>query len=796
MKAFLIRKIMNSKIYETLEFGKITTQLANLAITEGAKQKAKQLEAKTTVTEVKFQIEQTLALSDLNRVKGQLPIVNYRDVTPATKRLKIDADLNKAELGNILRILRIATEVKRFLDNTLELDLGAIAELQAEIVIPELLYRRLKESMEDDGEILDTASRELTRIRKAYDRLELGLKQKMDGYIHGGQAKYLSEQIVTIRDGRYVIPVRQEYRNKFGGVVHDQSASGQTLFIEPQAVVNLNNQLQENLAEEKAEIKRILEELSSLAGQVIPELLSTSNALVELDFLQAKSRLAREMHATEPIVNEQKQVRLLQAKHPLIDPHKVVANDILLGIDFDTMLITGPNTGGKTITLKTLGLLQLMAQSGLFIPAREKSQVGVFTEIFADIGDEQSIEQSLSTFSSHMDNIIKIMDNFDENSLVLFDELGAGTDPEEGAALAIAILDAIRKRSSKIVITTHYPSLKLYGYDRKRTTNASMEFDLKTLSPTYRLQIGIPGHSNAFAIVQRLGMRKPVVDDARSLISEDDSDINQMIAKLNFQTKSATKARRMFEENLKQTGELKDELQQALDVYHQRVDAQMAAAQVKSDEIIKKAQTKSDKIIRDLREAQKNGANTVKDDRLIAAKGALNQLRDDNLSTNKVLRREKKKHSVKVGDEVKVISYGQYGTVMKKLSEHEFEIQMGMIKAKIDDRDLEKVTGQPKTVTRKISRNISHTSPLRRSSASATLDLRGQRYDEAMENLDRYVDGALLSGLDNVTIVHGIGTGAIRQGVTQYLKSNRHVKKFGYAPEGGGGSGATIVEFK
>lgn len=788
-------EIMNEKIFKTLEFGKILDQLAELTITDGAKEKAKMLAPATEIFAVQQAIDQTKAMTDVIRVMGSLPVVNFADYAPAAKRLKIGADLNAEELGNILLILRIATDVKRFLADHDELDLSALDQLQEELLIPEILYRQLKNALEVDGTILDSASSKLGSIRHSFVRMEASIKQKMDSYIHGSQSKYLSEQIITIRDERYVIPVRQEYRYKFGGVVHDQSASGQTLFVEPKGVVELNNSLQEIVAQEKAEIKRILEELSKLTAGYTSEIDLTTNALTELDFLQAKARLASSMKATEPKVNEKHQINLIAARHPLIDPKKVVANDINLGIKFDTMLITGPNTGGKTITLKTLGLLQLMAQSGLFIPAHENSQVGVFTEVFADIGDEQSIEQSLSTFSSHMDNIINILGQNDENSLVLFDELGAGTDPEEGAALAIAILDSVREKHSKIAATTHYPELKLYGYDRKRTTNASMEFDLKSLSPTYNLQIGIPGHSNAFAIAERLGMPKQIVKQARGFMNSEDSDLNNMITKLNTQTKGATQAKKLYESRLAQTEKLRDDLTQALEFYHQQEKQQLDLAKQKADDIIKQAQDKSDKIITQLREARDQGATTVKDDKLISAKGALNQMRDANLAQNRVLKRAKKQQQLKAGNEVKVLSYGQFGQITRKLSDDEFEVQIGALKVKVNKRDLEK-TKQSAPVNKQPERQISHTSALKRSSTSSSLDLRGKRYDDAMMDLDRYIDSVLLAGIDSATIIHGIGTGAIRQGVQSYLRSNKHVKNFGYAPEGSGGSGATIVEFK
>ncbi|MCT6807689.1 MAG: Smr/MutS family protein, partial [Bombilactobacillus sp.] len=491
-----------------------------------------------------------------------------------------------------------------------------------------------------------------------------------------------------------------------------------------------------------------------------------------------------------PQLTEDHSLDFLQARHPLIDPKKVVANDIRLGEDFDTMLITGPNTGGKTITLKTVGILQLMVQAGLFIPVAENSKAGVFKEICADIGDEQSIEQSLSTFSSHINGIIKIMKNVDEQTLVLIDEIGAGTDPEEGASLAISILDFLRKKQAKIIVTTHYPELKLYGYNRPKAINASMEFDLKTLSPTYRLQIGIPGHSNAFAIARRLGMREDVVKNAEGLMSDDNADINQMIAELAKQTKKASTARRHLETSLDRSRKLEVKLQQALDWYNQRVQKQLEFAQERANEVVAKSRKKAEKIIEQLQKQP----NNVKQNELIDAKGKLTQLekQNENLAHNRVLQKEKRRHHVKVGDQVKVLSYNQTGTITKKLSEHQYEVQMGIIKVKVSDRDVEKIN-QQKQQTKKTVRAVSSN---RRSNARSELDLRGQRYDEAMTNLDRYIDSVLLAGLDVVTIIHGIGTGAIRKGVWQYLRSSSHVKSFNYAPANEGGNGATIVHLK
>lgn len=785
---------MNKKILKILEFGEITKRLSELAITEPAKKEAERLVPSDDFDQVQTELKQTLALADLLRIKGQLPLTDFKDVRPSTKRLGVKANLNAKELGNLLLVLNLANEINSFLEDLDDekIDLSAIDSILDQLDVPDLLFRELKKSLDYDGEVLDTASSALARLRHDIASNEEEIKDKMNAYTKGNSSKYLSEQIVTIRDDRYVIPVKQEYRTKFGGVVHDQSASGQTLFIEPEAVLNLNNRQQNLIAQEKQEIRNILKHLSGLAREEIDSLNNIATALTRLDFLQAKAKLAKNMKASEPILTKDHSINLRNARHPLIDPEKVVPNDIRLGDDFDTMLITGPNTGGKTITLKTAGLLQLMAQSGLFIPAEEGSKVGVFEEVYADIGDEQSIEQSLSTFSSHINDIVAIMKNVNKETLVLIDEIGAGTDPEEGASLAISILDFLRQKDAKIMVTTHYPELKLYGYNRPRTTNASMEFDLKTLSPTYHLQIGIPGHSNAFAIARRLGMREDVVKNAQNLMSDEDSDINKMISKLNAQTKAATSARNRLETSLDRSQKLEQKLQQALDWYNQRVQKQLDFAQERANEIIAKRRKKADQIIEQL-EKQKNAG--VKENKIIEAKGELNNLerQANNLAHNKVLQREKRRHHVNVGDRVKVLSYGQTGTITKKLSEHEYEVQMGIIKVKASDRDIERIEKNESTKPKHLVRA---TSAVRRSNAHSELDLRGQRYDEAMTNLDRYIDSVLLAGLGTVTIIHGIGTGAIRKGVWQYLRNSRHVKSFNYAPANEGGNGATIVELK
>lgn len=788
---------MNSKIIEKLEYNRIIKQLSDLAITAPAKEQALTLMPSSNFDEVKKSIDQTRVLSNILRVKGPMPITDFKDVRASLKRLKVKANLNGEELGNIFLILSLAKDVSQFTADLeeREIDTRPIEKTLKNLAIPEDLFKKLNQAIEYDGTVKDTASSKLMQLRHDIQSNETDIKNHMNDYISGKHTQYLSENIVTIRDGRYVLPVKQEYKNKFGGVVHDQSASGQTLFVEPQAVLVLNNRQQNLMAQERQEIHRILIELSELAGMYQKEIKNNAAALTQLDFLSAKSKLAKAMKATEPVLNQDHVIKLRKARHPLIDPKKVVPNNIELGTSFDTMLITGPNTGGKTITLKTLGLLQLMAQAGLFITAEEGSQLTVFNEIYADIGDEQSIEQSLSTFSSHMDQIIKIMKDVTEDDLALIDELGAGTDPEEGASLAIAILDDLRGAQAKIAITTHYPELKLYGYNRARTTNASMEFDLKKLAPTYRLRIGIPGQSNAFAIAHQLGMNEAVVDKARSLMNDEDSDINKMIERLTEQTKAAEQLHETLKQNVDQSVTLKRQLQNGLDWYNQQVQKQLEKAQEKADEMLAKKRQKADKIINDLEEQRRAGGQ-VRTNKVIEAKGALNKLEreNQNLAQNKVLQREKRRHDVSVGDTVKVLSYGQQGVITKKLADHEFEVQIGILKVKVTDRDVEKISTQ--AAPKKAERAVRSSRGLRSTRASSELDLRGQRYEEALTNLDRYIDSSLLAGLNTVTIIHGIGTGAIRNGVQQYLKRNRHVKSYNYAPANQGGTGATIVHLQ
>jgi DNA mismatch repair protein MutS2 len=689
--------------------------------------------------------------------------------------------------------LKTVSAVERFLDDLQErLELRRVYALQAQLVALPALERRLLTAVDEDGSLTDEASPALHGVRQAIRGLEGEIRSRMEKYTRGGSAKYLSDPIITIRDDRYVIPVKAEYRGQFGGVVHDQSASGQTLFIEPQAIVEMNNRLREAQLEEQAEITRLLAELSEAVAPYTRELRHNAQLLGHFDFINAKAKYAKQLQATEPQVSAQNHVDLIQARHPLIEPHQVVPNTITIGADYQAIVVTGPNTGGKTITLKTLGLLQLMGQSGLFIPAEEQSTIGVYSNVFADIGDEQSIEQSLSTFSSHMKTIVDILAAMDDHALVLFDELGAGTDPQEGAALAIAILDAVGAAGAQVVATTHYPELKLYGYNTPGTINASMEFDSATLQPTYRLLIGVPGRSNAFDISQRLGLSPTIVTAAKSLIADDSHELNNMISDLESQRKAAETEYLETRRQLEDAQQLHDDLKHAYEDFFTERERQLDRAKDQANAIVDKAQAKADKIIKDLRQLQKAQQGNVKENVLIDAKTALKNLHQEKAQPqNRVLRRAKNKQALHQGDTVRVLSYDQTGELLDQVDATHWDVQMGIIRMKIATQDIEKVqpakTQEPK---RRVTVVRGATGP------STTLDLRGQRYEEAMTNLDQYIDAALLAGYAQVTIVHGLGTGAIRNGVTQYLQRNRQVKKFGFAPQNAGGSGATIVQFK
>lgn len=789
---------MHSRVLATLDYPDVLQQLAGYTVSARGKALALALKPVDTTGAVQELIDQTVDAANILRLQGGMPIAKTVDITPHIKRLEIGATLNGTELAQIGRVLAVAAAMKSFFADFAEnaaTPLRTLGDVVDQLTDLPAVTRALNRALDEDGTVLDTASSQLQGIRIAMRQTEGQVRSKLENYTRGKDSKYLTEPIITLRDDRYVIPVKAEAKNRFGGIVHDQSASGQTFYIEPQAVLELNNRLRQLQIDEKREIERILAELAEMIAPYSKQIAANANLLAELDLINAKACYAREIKATEPIVDADRHVDLIQARHPLIDPQKVVPNDIYLGKDFHTIVVTGPNTGGKTITLKTLGLLELMAQSGLFIPAQEESHIAIYDEILADIGDEQSIEQSLSTFSGHMKNIINILQVATKSSLVLFDELGAGTDPQEGASLAIAVLDYLGAMGPDVVATTHYPELKVYGYNTPQTINASMEFDITTLQPTYHLLIGVPGRSNAFDIAARLGLNEEIVDRAKQLLDGESQNLNEMIGNLENQRKAAETEYHELRRQLDEATTLHKQLNDAFEEFLQERASQLQKSQKKADELVSQAQDKADKIIADLRQAQLTGGTTaVKEDKLIAARTALKDLHSHtpSPSNNRILRREKKKQALKAGDDVQVASYGTTGVLLKKSDDTHWEVQMGILKMKVPQDELTKVKAPEDTEPKRHIVNVSNRGP----AISPTLDLRGKRYEEAMHELDQYMDAALLANYPTVTIIHGKGTGAIRNGVQEYLKRHRQIKSFKYAPPEAGGDGATLVVFK
>ncbi|TPR38675.1 endonuclease MutS2 [Apilactobacillus micheneri] len=784
---------MDTKVFDTLEYNKIKNKIYEYLTTKNGKNELSSLVPTNNDKSINLWLDETDDGMHVLRLDKEISIPKLDDITPYMKRLKIDATLNGSELSKINKVLKSANALVSFFDKMYEdhVSFKRLYDIVDEFQTIPTISKQLSFSIDDEGNILSSASKELNGIRKRIDKVKTDIRNIMNGYTKK-QAKYLTEPIVTIREDRMVIPVKAEYKNKFGGIVHDRSSSGQTLYVEPSSVIGLNNELRQNQIAERQEERRILIELSDLIRPYQWEIINNSKILGHLDLINAKAKYARKMKATKPLVSTDNSVNLKQARHPLIDQDKVVANDLKIGEDNRAIVITGPNTGGKTITIKTLGILQLMGQSGLFVTANEESTIGVFDNVFADIGDEQSIEQNLSTFSSHMDNIVDILNNLTSKSLVLLDELGAGTDPKEGAALAMSILDKIGEVNSEVVATTHYPELKVYAYNRVKTTNASMEFDVDTLQPTYHLLMGIPGQSNGLNIAERLGLSDQIINEARSLTDQDSQDLNNMIVELTDQTKQARENAEYLRTQLADATKLHAELSDKFSKYQNQKERLVTEAKEKANEIAKKAKNKADHIIAELHKKQDQiGKVSVKENELINAKGELNSLRQDiSLSNNKVLKKEKAKHDFHKGDDVLVKSYGQRGVLMSKMGNHSWEVQLGILKMKIDDTDLEKVKPEKENnFTTRVKRSGS-------SGLSTTLDLRGHRYENAMHEVDQYLDSAVLAGYPSITIIHGKGTGALRKGVTNLLKRDRRVSDFGYSAPNAGGDGSTVVKLR
>lgn len=783
---------MNNKAIETLEFHKIRKQLIDFASSSLGKEMVNQLLPSADYQEVLKRQEETDEAATVVRIKGHVPLGGIFNILPSVKRAEIGGMLHVEEFVQIASTIRAGRILAKFLKEiTEEENLPILKEYQEKMNPPTDLERSISGAISENGEVMDSASERLRSLRTQIHTFESRVREKLEGIIRSsGAQKMLSDAIITIRNDRFVIPVKQEYRAHFGGMVHDQSSSGQTLFIEPQSVVQLNNELHQARMKEQIEIERILTELSKETAAYSEQIKELVSILRDLDFMFAKAKYGAAMKATKPIINNHGIIRLFQARHPFIPIDEVVANNIELGKDFTTIVITGPNTGGKTVTLKTVGLITLMAQAGLQIPAQDGSEVAVFRSVFADVGDEQSIEQSLSTFSSHMVNIVEILKDVDENSLVLFDELGAGTDPQEGAALAMAILDEVHNRGARVIATTHYPELKAYGYNRAGVINASVEFDVETLSPTYRLLLGVPGRSNAFEISKRLGLSDQIIERAKSQIHAETNKVDNMIASLEERTRLAETEEKEAREYLKLAEKLHHDLQKAMMEYYDKKDELYEKARQEAKVIIKNAEHEADEIIKQLRQLQLQKSVEIKEHELIEAKKRLEEAIPAS-KLKKTASIKQQEYSFHPGDEVKVISFDQKGYLIEKVGDHEWQVQIGILKMKVNEKDMELIKSKPKVEAKPIT-----TIKGKEFHVGLELDLRGERYEDAMLKVEKYIDDALLAGYPRVSIIHGKGTGALRTGVQNYLKKHRQVKSFHFGSASEGGTGVTIVEFK
>ena len=777
---------MNKKILETLEFSKVKTLFEPHLLTEQGLEQLRELAPTRKVDKIKQAFAEMEEMQALFVEQPHFTIQATKEIAGVCKRLEMGADLNIEEFLLLKRVLLSSRELQSFYDDLENVSLQELAVWFEKLHDFPHLQGNLQ-AFNDAGFIENFASEELARIRRKIHDSESQVRDVLQDLLKQ-KAQMLTEGIVASRNGRQVLPVKNTYRNKIAGVVHDISASGNTVYIEPREVVKLSEEIASLRADERYEMLRILQEISERVRPHAAEIANDAWIIGHLDLIRAKVRFIQEMQAVVPKLSEQEEIQLLQVRHPLVK--NAVANDIHFGKDLTAIVITGPNTGGKTIMLKTLGLTQVMAQSGLPILADKGSRVAVFDQIFADIGDEQSIEQSLSTFSSHMTNIVQILGQVNQNSLLLLDELGAGTDPQEGAALAMAILEDLRLRQVKTMATTHYPELKAYGIETAFVQNASMEFDTASLRPTYRFMQGVPGRSNAFEIAKRLGLSKVIVGDASQQVNQG-NDVNRIIEQLEEQTLESRKRldniREVEQENLKMNRALK----KLYNELNREKETELNKAREQAAEIVDLALSESDQILKNL-----HSKSQLKPHEIIEAKAKLKKLAPEkvDLSKNKVLQKAKKKRAPKVGDDIVVLSYGQRGTLTSQLKDGRWESQVGLIKMTLEEKEFDLVQVQQEKPVKKKQVNV-----VKRASGrgpQARLDLRGKRYEEAMTELDAFIDQALLNNMAQVDIIHGIGTGVIREGVTKYLQRNKHIKSFGYAPQNAGGSGATIVTFK
>jgi len=775
-----------------LELNKIKSSVLAQCASSLGHRKVEAMMPSTIPSEVEYALNQSEEALLIIMSLGEAPLGGVTDITEAIKRAKISAMLSPSELLDISRLLYAVSALKSFAERLGDMRLSApiFNNQTAMLVGLGSLQKAINDCIDESGYVLDSASPELRTIRRQIKTSEANVKERVNQIMVEKRTK-LTDNIVTMRNDRYVLPVKMEAKNTFGGTIHDQSSTGNTYYIEPREVVELNNKLQELHVEERREIDRILRMLTEEVKLHTDSLALNVDILSEIDFMFAKGKYARLIRAIRPKMNTSGIIRLVQARHPLIDGNKVVPNDIELGDEYSTIVITGPNTGGKTVTLKTVGLLTLMAQSGLLIPAHETSELAIFDQVFADIGDEQSIEQSLSTFSSHMTNIVRIIERLTVNSLVMFDELGAGTDPKEGASLAIALLDYVKARGARIIATSHYPELKAYAYENDDVINASVEFNVETLSPTYRLLVGVPGRSNAFEISKRLGLRDKILDAARSFVEEGRTELTDLITKLEDRGLELDKEIQTLQESNRQAAVLKLDYEKKLEKFEKEKDREIEAIKKEAFETIRKSREEAAAIVAELRDMKKASATDIKDHELTERLTALKN--SESKQAQQFIKKAQNQHELRIGDEVTILSLNRQGELVAKNKNGEWSVALGMMKMNIKESDLQYIG---KAKKKKEPSAKSRVSVKKSAHVGIQLDLRGERYEDAMAMLDKYFDDVLLAGYQNFTVIHGHGTGALRKGVHEYLRKNRHVADFRFGGAGEGGTGATVVELK
>lgn len=792
---------MNQKAYKALEYYKIINMLTDKASSYMGKELCKNLTPSTDLEEIRLMQNQTRdALTRLFQ-KGNISFGSVRDVRGSLKRLEIGSALGISELLAIASLLENTNRVKAYsrsdrgdtLPDSLDGMFGALEPLTP-------LSSEIRRCILSEDEISDDASSTLRQIRRNMKAANDRIHTQLSGLVNGSARNYLQDSVVTMRNGRYCIPVKAEYKGQVPGMVHDQSSTGSTLFIEPMAIVKLNNDIRELELQEQKEIEVILASLSEQTALEAESIRMDLDIMVQLDFIFARASLAMDMNASEPIFNNEGRIKLKKARHPLIDKKKAVPIDIRLGEDFDLLVVTGPNTGGKTVSLKTVGLLTLMGQSGLHIPALDRSELGLFHEVYADIGDEQSIEQSLSTFSSHMTNVVSFLKKADIHSLVLFDELGAGTDPTEGAALAISILSHLHEQGIRTMATTHYSELKVYALSTPGVENACCEFDVETLRPTYRLLIGVPGKSNAFAISSKLGLPDYIIEKAKEQISEQDESFEDVLTSLENSRVTIENERREIQQYKAEIEALKEKLEAKQEKLDERKERIIRQANEEAYAILRETKEYADQTMKMFHKFQKDHVDTA------AVEKERQNLRkrmskaEKIMSMNTEAKKPKKELTAKdisLGDSVKVLSMNLKGTISSRPDNKGYLfVQMGIIRSKVHISDLELID-EPEITTPALQRTGTGKIRMSKSaSVSTEINLLGKTVDEAIAELDKYLDDAYIAHLKTVRIVHGKGTGALRKGVHNYLKRQKHVASFRLGEFGEGDAGVTIVDFK